>query len=261
MAEEQTSPQPETKEKKKACPVGAPMWMVTFSDMVTLLLTFFVLLLSMANLDPVKFTAASSSIRESFGTQPVPARIEFTLPIFPTAPVTSFTPIQQEMTTKIHERLKAQLELKKMDDKVSVIQQDSDTIILRVNESLLFKPGQSQIPPTAYPLLRNIADIIRPLPMKLLVEGNTDDRTVSQNPIGNWDLSMARAVSVTRFFKQGDLLDLDRMSAIGYGADRPLVPNVDDASRAKNRRVDFVLHLDRLPDDGKKEPHGNNVPL
>jgi len=262
MAEEQTNTQQETKEKKKSCPAGAPMWMVTFSDMVTLLLTFFVLLLSMANLDPVKFTAASSSIRESFGTQPVPARIEFTLPIFPTAPVTSFTPIQQEMTTKIHERLKAQLELKKMDDKVSVIQQDSDTIILRVNESLLFKSGQSQIPPTSYPLLRNIADIIRPLPMKLLVEGHTDDRQISQNPIGNWDLSMARAVSVTRFFKQGDLLDLDRMSAIGYGPDRPLVPNLDDVSRAKNRRVDFVLRLDRLPDDGKKEPRSNNnVPL
>lgn len=262
MAEEQAPPQGEKKEKKKSCPAGAPMWMITYSDMVTLLLTFFVLLLSMANLDPVKFTAASSSIRETFGTQPVPARIEFSIPIFPTSPVTKFTPLQMEATTKIHERLKAQLELKNMNDNVDLVQTDSETIILRVNDSLLFKPGQSQVPPTAYPLLRNIADIIRPLPMKLLVEGHTDDVKISQNPIGNWDLSMARAVSVIRFFKQGDLLNMERISAIGFGPDRPIAPNSDDVGRAKNRRVDFVLRLDKLPDEPKQgATKSTTVPL
>jgi len=261
MAEEQ-APQEQKKEKKKSCPAGAPMWMVTYSDMVTLLLTFFVLLLSMASMDPVRFTQASNSLQDAFGMHKQPSQLEFNLPILPSPPQTKFTPVQQEMTTKIHERLKAQLELKNLNDDVSVIQTDSDTIILRVNESLLFKPGQSQVPPSAYPLLRNIADIIRPLPMKLLVEGHTDDIKVSQNPIGNWDLSMARAVSVMRFFKQGDLLNMERMSAIGFGSDQPLVPNLDEASRAKNRRVDFVLRLDRQPEDTNQGPSkSNTVPL
>lgn len=237
------------------------MWMVTYSDMVTLLLTFFVLLLSMASLDPVRFTQASNSLKDAFGMHQQPAQLEFTLPILPSPPQTKFTPVQQEMTTKIHERVKAQLELKNLNDDVDLVQKDSETIILRVNESLLFKPGQSQVPPASYPTLRNIADIIRPLPMKLLVEGHTDDLKVADNPIGNWDLSVARAVSVLRFFKQGDLLETERMSAIGYGPDLPLVPNRDEASRAKNRRVDFVLRLDRLPEDGTTATRNRNVPL
>lgn len=262
MAEEQAPPVEQKKERKKNAPAGAPMWMVTYSDMVTLLLTFFVLLLSMASLDPVRFTEASNSLKDAFGMHQQPAQLEFALPILPSPPQTKFTPVQQAMTTKVHERIKAQLELKNMNDDVDVVQTDSDTIILRVNDSLLFKPGQSQVPPTSYPLLRNIADIIRPLPMKLLVEGHTDDIKISQNPIGNWDLSMARAVSVMRFFKQGDLLNMERTSAIGFGADRPLVPNRDDASRAKNRRVDFVLRLDRLAEDTKQETtRSNTVPL
>ena len=235
--------------------------MVTYSDMVTLLLTFFVLLLSMASLDPVRFTQASNSLKDAFGMHQQPAQLDFALPILPSPPQTKFTPVQQSMTTKVHERIKAQLELKNMNDDVDIIEKDSDTIILRVHESLLFKPGQSQVPPTSYPMLRNIADIIRPLPMKLLVEGHTDDVPVTQNPIGNWDLAMARAVSVLRFFRQGDLLGMERMSAMGYGPDRPLVPNRDAESRAKNRRVDFVLRLDRIDEKPGNSQTKRNVPL
>lgn len=261
MTEEQVPPKEQKKERKKSGPAGAPMWMVTYSDMVTLLLTFFVLLLSMASLDPVKFTQASNSLKDAFGMHRQPAQLEFALPILPSPPQTNFTPVQQAMTTKIYERIKAQLKLQNMNEDVDVVQKDSDTVILRVNESLLFKAGQSQIPPTAFPLLRNIADIIRPLPMKLLVEGHTDNTKVSQNPLSNWDLSVARAVSVMRFFKQGDLLNTERMSAIGYGPDHPLVANHDETSRAKNRRVDFVLRLDRLPADNKPTTQNSHVPL
>lgn len=262
MAEEQAPPAEEKKEKKKSCPAGAPMWMITYSDMVTLLLTFFVLLLSMASLDPVAFTEASSSLKEAFGTFNKPASIEFALPILPAPPANKYTPLQQAMTTKLYERIKSQLELQKLNEQVEAVQKDSDTIILRVNESLLFKRGQSQIPLTAYPTLRSLADLIRPLPMKLLVEGHTDDVQISDNPVGNWNLSVERAVAVMRFFWQGNLLDIERMSAVGYGPNKPLVPNTDDASRAKNRRVDFVLRLDRLPEDGQPATRNrNNVPL
>lgn len=261
MAEEK-KPAPEVKkEKQKKSAPGAPAWMVTYSDMVTLLLTFFVLLLSMASLDPVAFTEASSSLRDAFGAFARPANVEFALPILPSPPKTEYTPIQQSMTTKIYERIKSQIMLKKLSQDIDAVKKDSETIILRVNDSVLFKTGQSQVPPTAYPVLRNIADIIRPLPMRLRIEGHTDDIAVSQNPIGNWDLSVARAVSVMRFFKHGDLLSLDRMAAIGYGADQPIVPNSDDINRAKNRRVDFVLRLERLPDGEAPAGKKGNVPL
>jgi chemotaxis protein MotB len=262
MAEDQQAPPEQNKQKPQKCPVGAPAWMVTYSDLVTLLLTFFVLLLSMANMDPVRFTEASSSLKDAFGMHARPAHVEFAIPILPSPPVTKFTPVQQAMTTKVYERVKSQLDLMKLSEEVDVIEKDSETIILRVNDSILFKTGQSSVTPKSYPVLRNIADIIRPLPMKLRVEGHTDDIMIGQNPMANWDLSVARAISVMRFFKQGDLLQLDRMAAIGYGSEIPIVPNRDDATRARNRRVDFVLRLDKLP-DAENTPSGkkSGVPL
>ncbi len=261
MTEEQAPAPEQKKDKPKKGPAGAPAWMVTYSDLVTLLLTFFVLLLSMASLDPVRFTEASSSIKDAFGMHSSPQSVNFAIPILPSPPKTKFTPIQDSMTTKVYERIKSMIELKQLNEEIDLVQKDSETIILRVNDSVLFNSGQAQVPPTSYPTLRNIADIIRPLPMKLLVEGHTDDVMVAQNPIGNWDLSMARAVSVMRFFKQGELLSLPRMAAIGYGSERPLVPNTDSASRAKNRRVDFVLRLEKLPDEEQPVSRKGNVPL
>ncbi len=262
MAEEQNTQVEPEKCKPCKCAAGAPAWMVTYSDLVTLLLTFFVLLLSMANMDPVRFTEASSSLKDAFGMHARPAHVEFAIPILPSPPITKFTPVQQAMTTKVYDRIKSQLNLMQMNNEVDAVKKDSDTIILRVNDSVLFKPGQSRVSPNAYPMLRNIADIIRPLPMKLRIEGHTDDIPISQNPIANWDLSVSRAVSVMRFFKQGDLLKIDRMAATGYGADQPIVPNRDEATRAKNRRVEFVLRLDKQQESDKPESRSKGgVPL
>ncbi len=243
MAEEQTQ-QDEPKEKKLKCPpAGAPAWMVTYSDLVTLLLTFFVLLLSMASMDPVKFTKASSSIKDAFGVHASPSHIEFAIPILPSPPITTFSPIQEQTSKKLYEKIKAQIESLRLKEDVAVLKRDDGSIVLRVKESILFKPGQAKISLTSYPALRTIADIINPLPMSLRIEGHTDDARIAGNSFANWDLSVDRSVSVLRFFSQSDLLPLDRMSSVGYGKDRPLVPNKDEAGRALNRRVDFVLRL------------------
>ncbi len=261
MAEEQDKPQEECKETKCECEVGAPMWMVTYSDLVTLLLTFFVLLLSMASMDPVRFTEASSSLKDAFGMHRVPAHVDFAIPILPSAPKTTFTPIQNEMTVKMYEKIKSQLEKLKMSNDVQTIHQDSDTIILRLKDKVLFEPGKSQITPASYSILRNISNIIRPFPLTLRVEGHTDNTKISSIEIDNWDLSIDRAVSVLRFYTQTDLFPLDRMSAVGYGPDRPVAPNTTEKGRAENRRVDFLLRLNAAP--GQKPASGSpgKIPL
>ena len=242
MAEEHIQ-QEEQKEKKCNCPAGAPAWMVTYSDLVTLLLTFFVLLLSMASMDPVKFTKASSSIKDALGIHSTPSHVDFAIPVLPSPPVATFSPVRQQTTKKIYEKVRSQIESLRLTKDIGVLKRDDDSIVLRINESVLFKPGQSKISLKSYPILRTIADIIVPLPMNLRIEGHTDDRQVSRTSYGNWDLSVDRSVSVLRFFSQSDLLPLDRMASVGYGKDRPAVPNNDDAARALNRRVDFVLRL------------------
>ncbi len=231
------------RKKKEECPAGAPAWLITYSDLVTLLLTFFVLLQSMSVINKVNFQTAASSLKSALTGQYTPTQTEFVVPVFPKSPQMQFAPIVEDATKKVYEKIKSQIDSLRLTDNVGVIQQDDESIILRINDSIMFEPGQAKLSAPAYPILRNIADIIRPLPMDLRIEGHTDDTPIQSSQFGNWDLSVARSVAVLRFFTQSDLLPLDRMSAVGYGKDRPVVPNQDEATRAKNRRVDFTLKL------------------
>ncbi len=243
--DDKQAPCEETKCPKCECVAGAPAWMTTFADLVTLLLTFFVLLLSMSNMENVKFAEASASVRAAFGAHSKPAPSKFSIPVIPSTPESKFTPIQTETALKVYKRIQAQLKADNIPEDVELIKKEDDTIILRINESILFKPGSSVLSPTVYPILRSLADIIRPLPMRLRIEGHTDATPISKRKISNWNLSVDRAVAVMRFFKKSDLLPLDRMAAIGYGPERPIVPNTTKENMAKNRRVDFVLRTNK----------------
>ena len=253
--------QEEKKCPKCDCSGGAPAWMVTFSDLVTLLLTFFVLLLSMSNMENVKFTQASASIRSAFGAHSLPAPSKFSIPIIPAPPISKFSPIQNEMASKVYKRIQSQLKSHNIPEDIELIKKEDDTIILRINDSILFQKGTATVSPTAYSTLRNLADIIRPLPMRLRIEGHTDNTPISKRKISNWNLSVDRAVAVMRFFKKSDLLPLDRMAAVGYGPDRPIAPNTDETNKAKNRRVDFVLRTNNTIGLGVKGSKAGELPL
>ncbi len=235
------APCEEKKCPKCKCVAGSPAWMTTFADLVTLLLTFFVLLLSMSNLEDVKFAEASASVRAAFGAYSKPAPAKFSIPIMPSTPESKFAPIQSEAAMKVYKRIQSQLKSDNIPEDVELIKKEDDTIVLRIKDSVLFQKGTAVVSPTAYPILRSLADIIRPMPMRLRIEGHTDSTPISNREISNWNLSVDRAVAVMRFFKKSDLLPLDRMAAIGYGPDRPIVPNTTPANMAKNRRVDFIL--------------------
>lgn len=239
--------------KEPECPPpGLPMWMATYSDLVTLLLTFFVLLLTMASMDPTKFVQAKTSIQDAFGWSTKAAPVPFSIPVLPSQPKSSFTPIPRQAPVQYFKRIKTDLEMTKLDAKVDAIQKDNDSIILRIHESVLFEKGKATLDPTAHPILRKVADIIRPLPMTLRIEGHTDSAFIAGGAQTNWDLSVARAVAVMGFYQRGNIFPLDRMSAIGYGDARPLVPNDSEANMAQNRRVDFILRSDRPIDQNDK---------
>jgi chemotaxis protein MotB len=240
-------------EQEQDCPAGAPMWMTTFSDLVTLLLTFFVLLLSMASMDPVKFIQAKTSIKDAFGWRTKSAPKQYSIPIIPSPPVAKFNPIPQETVSKYYKRIKTDIELTKINDQVELLKKDNDTIILRINDTVLFDPGKTILNPSSYPLLRKVADIIRPLPMLMRIEGHTDNSGSKGMALSNWDISVERAVSVLRFYNRGKLFSMDRMSAVGYGKERPAVPNTSPENRAKNRRVDFVLRSNKNPSPTKNQ--------
>lgn len=218
--------------KEKKAPAGAPMWMVTFSDMVTLLLTFFVLMLSMANMDKVKFQQASESLAGAFGVMASADKTE-------TAPpqIVSHAPIDDDFSAKVYRRIRTKLRELKLNKEIKLVK-DRGAVILRVDEAVLFQSGQSRLGPEADPILRKVAELVRPLPLNMKIEGHTDDRG---GELANWDLSVNRAVSVLRFLATNDLVPMTRMAATGYGSQKPLFPNNSERERALNRRVEFVL--------------------
>jgi len=221
--------------KPKKQEAGAPAWMVTFSDMVTLLLTFFVLLLSMANMDKVKFQDAAGSLRDAFGVLKSADKTTIDKP-----KVVEFAPITDDFTSRVYQRMLTQFNQLKIDRRIKLLK-DRGAVVLRVEGSVLFAPGETEVDPNAFPLLRDVASLIQNLPLNLRIEGHTDDSPPTKTGLTNWDISIARAVSVLKFLEKENLVPLDRMSAVGYGSQRPLSTENTPEARALNRRVEFVL--------------------
>jgi chemotaxis protein MotB len=218
---------------------GAPAWMVTFADMVTLLLTFFVLLLSFANTDTEKFKEMLGSLKDAFGSKQ-----EY---------VGHFEAGRQEIIerppdiieSKAREKLIFFQELKKVVAKkiksgATELEMQKDGIRLRIKGQALFKTGSAELSPDIFGIFEDIKKLLDKYQYMLIVEGHTDNIPI-KSPIypSNWELSAARAISVIRHFMETLHVSPNRLQAVGYAATRPLVNNSTAENRAKNRRVEF----------------------
>ncbi len=221
------------KKKDKGGGVGA--WMMTYSDMVTLLLTFFILLISMSTIDEIKFDKAAGSLRGAFGVFEQVGDDEVQ-----SSETRTIAPVKNEAVQRVYKRIRDQLQRLELNKDIELVK-DRGAVVLRVKESILFGSGETALEPEAHGVLKDVADLVRPWPMDLRIEGHTDDVPVRGSGMGNWELSAQRALSVLRFMAERELLSLDRLSAVGYGAEHPVVPNDTPKHRAMNRRVDFVL--------------------
>jgi len=210
---------------------GAPAWVVTFGDMMSLLLTFFVLLLSFSEVDAVKYRALSESLREAFG-------IHRGQTVFDNPKETERRETRKGTSGELFDSLKSiipQAFPGAMPDK-----RDGQSTVVRVPGTLLFESGRATLKPEMIPSLRKMADLLKSQPQVVLqVEGHTDDVPINTVQFAsNWELSAGRAIAVIRFFIDEGILP-ERLSAAGYADSRPLVPNDTPENREVNRRVEF----------------------
>lgn len=220
-----------------------PPWLITYSDLITLLLTFFILLMSMAEFDPVRFNEAANSLKGAFGLRPEPAGNEVIVPVFPSPPVSDTAPNLKAAINRIYQDLKLDIEnSENFSEVIRTMQPDSNTLLVRIGAPLLFEPGKDVLLPSAYPFLDKVARSIKDYPIDIRIEGHTDDIEANADPhANNWELSTARAISVMRYFVQQRLIPIERLSAVGYGSQQPVVKNSTEANRLLNRRVDLLL--------------------
>lgn len=225
---------------KKKCdcpPPGAPAWMATFGDMMSLLLTFFILLVSFSSIQETKFHEAVGSLQGALGV----------LAELPKVPVKEDVDRPQERGQQQEDALRQSVEeLRKQikiigDDALASISQSEKGLAIRLNDQLLFAAGQARVREDAYPLLDLVAETLAGHPQDVRIEGHTDDRPMSSSVFpSNWELSSARAASVLRHFENRGV-DPRRLSAVGLGEWRPVASNESPAGRAKNRRVEIFM--------------------
>lgn len=223
---------------------GAPAWMATFADMMSLLLTFFVLLLSFATMDIVKFQDAMGSISEALGATTGGTGIleQSSSPaLFDNTMAASSPPTQsnKEVITDELEDLVSEFKL----DKDVEVESSERGVILRVSGSMFFTPGTAELKYEAQPVLEKVASLMRQYPGRVSIEGHTDNIPISAEAryASNWELSTARAYSALRFLNENESIDATQLNIAGFGDIRPVAPNDSPEGRAKNRRVEFVF--------------------
>jgi len=211
-------------------------WLLTYADLITLLLAFFIVMYSMSRIDAKRFGKMAEALNGVLkgGT-------------------TVFENLTEDEVLKGHGLLKLgdlNMIQKQIEEKFDAMQRQEDVqteitergLVVHIMESALFREGSASLEPKAIDVLNIIYDKIAPLPNHVRIEGHTDDRSIN-TPLfpSNWELSTARATQVVRYFIDNYGLPPDKISALGYGEFRPVRPNNSIENRAKNRRVDIVI--------------------
>lgn len=255
------------KEKK-----GAAKWLVTYSDMVTLVLVFFILLFSMSQIDAGKF----QSITHSFQSRAILDFLPSSVPSDSIEPgledgvgvddsgldgkedeidgggdddidVDAFIDGLEEWEkradalARLMGSIENYLEKHELGDVITA-KRTEEGVILVLQDSILFDSGEAEILETGMPFLNEVGELLQDITNKVRVEGHTDDRPISTYRYpSNWELSGARAGSVVRYFIEELDLDEERFLIAGYGETRPVVENDSPENWAQNRRVEIVI--------------------
>ncbi|WP_299739332.1 flagellar motor protein MotS [Rossellomorea sp. y25] len=227
-------------------PTGAPKWMVTFSDLITLILVFFILLFSMSQIDIVKFRAIADSFQQRQILEFYPSVIPFENPSAePEMEMEKMQPQSSEQADKELTQLLADIQSYLNENKLSDVVVATRTergVVLVLQEQALFASGEATVLEDAYPFLNKVGDLLSRIPNFVKVEGHTDNRPIGTYRFpSNWELSSARASSVIRYIIQTENLDPKRFIAVGYGDTRPIAPNDTRENLQKNRRVEVII--------------------
>jgi chemotaxis protein MotB len=261
---------------EEEAPTGMPAWVMTFADLMSLLMCFFVLLLSFSEIDAMRFKQIAGELSKAFGVQrDVPA---LEVPMGTSAVFDKFSPgkpeptvldqvrqqtspedpqldtLRGEVDAEAEKARKAQEQLRESSEQLQQILaqelqagrmqllEENRRIILRVEEKGSFPSGSADLTPEFEDLLMRISDALVTIPGELTIEGHTDSIPISTARFNsNWDLSASRASAVTNTLLFNPEVDPARLSLRGYADTRPRVANDSADNRALNRRVEIII--------------------
>jgi chemotaxis protein MotB len=257
------------------CPSGAPAWVMTFADLMSLLMCFFVLLLAFSEMDLLKFKQVAGSMSQAFGVQKkikaseIPKGTSVVAKEFsPGKPTPTVLNVVEQMTVddskknlefndsesrvdgskemvnevgKQAKKLNEEL-LKEVRGGLLEIVTFNDQVVVRIRERGSFPSGSSRIHGSFVPVLNKISAALKKVDGHIIVAGHTDNVPIatSQFP-SNWVLSAARAATVVHYMTKNGGVQPDRLQIRAHADMLPLVPNDTRTNRAKNRRVEIIV--------------------
>lgn len=240
-------------------------WLLTYSDLITLLLAFFVVMYSMSRIDSKKFGRMSEHLQGAFNSSEGKGQASGS------ASDLGSGVLKVGRLKTVAQHLRSSLGTSK--DQASMgglgtpmtrvdsvagqtgfsatepisMEINERGLVIHIVESALFESGQAALKTEALAVLDKIAKEIKDLPNQVRVEGHTDDRPIATTQFpSNWELSSARATSVVRYLIGQYSFSPDRLSALGFGEHRPIAANNSIENRARNRRVDIVVLTENL---------------
>jgi chemotaxis protein MotB len=247
-------------------------WLLTYADMITLLMTLFVVMFALSNIDTRKYVALAQSLSTAFNADVMKGSAMTTIMTGEVAaPNSGGFDSGSGIVSTDYRTLEASIKDFAIENGLAAdveVIRGRDGIIIRINGSLLFQPGRVAISEAASGLIDRVARSIQPLPNRIRIEGHTDDVPPDSWLFrDNWQLSTARALAVLDALAARGIPQA-RLSAAGYAEYQPVTPNVDDASRARNRRVDLVILYDQAgvspsstPDASRATPAPFEIPI
>ena len=244
---------------------GGAYWMDTYGDLVTLLLTFFVLLFAFSSIDAAKWDALVGSFTgvSVMSVSPMSPDVALKKPIdeFGMRSDTEENPddmdeqdaeaaaqlaIAASNLQALYEHMKGFAEANDINADIVLIA-DEYTVRMVFNDMVFFRTADATVLEESKPVLDKVIEMFRIAEQEglytlLRIEGHTDKRPIAtlQYP-SNWELSADRALRVNSYIRSTERLDKNKLACVGYGEERPLVDEDTDEAYAQNRRVEFAV--------------------
>jgi len=227
---------------------GMLRWLLTYADMITLLMAFFILMYSMSILNLAKFKSVAVSIRSGLGGNleggshllSAPDKQMADSPAAKDFPREDFKSVE-----KVAHELQVYINQHNLKQSMRVTVEERGLVISVISDNMLFNIGTTEFAAGATKILDKIASIIASTSNKVMVEGHTCDLPIC-TPVfpSNWELSSSRASRVIRLLINEYGIPAKRLAAAGYADTKPIFPNNSEENRRRNRRVDVVILTD-----------------
>lgn len=210
-------------------------WLLTYSDMITLLLVLFIVLFAISKIDQAKFREFKQSVTKAVLTHTPHGTVPTSPPLKQTAPApTKLSAIEKELATALQQH--------HLLGDVTLRVTASGLVEGLVADSTFFLTNSATLSSVGAEIVDTSAAVLRKFPNAIEVAGYTDNRPITSGPFANnWSLSAARATSVVVRMTNVDLVDPSQLVILGYGQYHPIVPNTSPQNRAENRRVNIVV--------------------